>query len=99
MSVALEVEQAVAGFVNTSPDGRQFAIEDVNTYIMSLWNAACGPLRLNFTQPELHSFLDKCCDICLVKTATGYKVEKSKIDIGRLTQQEWEVLEIGRAHV
>ena len=92
MSVALEVEQAVAGFVNTSPDGRQFAIEDVNTYIMSLWNAGCGPVRLNFTQPELHSFLDKCCDICLVKTATGYKVEKSKIDIGRLTQQEWEVL-------
>ena len=92
MSVALEVEQAVAGFVNTSPDGRQFAIEDVNVYIMSLWNAGCGPVRLNFTQPELHSFLDKCCDICLVKTATGYKVEKSKIDIGRLTQQEWEVL-------
>ena len=92
MSVALEVEQAVAGFVNTSPDGRQFVIEDVNTYIMSLWNAGCGPVRLNFTQPELHSFLDKCCDICLVKTATGYKVEKSKIDIGRLTQQEWEVL-------
>ena len=92
MSVALEVEQAVAGFVNTSPDGRQFAIEDVNTYIMSLWNAGCGPVRLNFTQPELHSFLDKCCDICLVKTATGYKVEKSKIYIGRLTQQEWEVL-------
>lgn len=92
MSVALEVEQAVAGFVNTSPDGRQFAIEDVNTYIMSLWNAGCGPVRLNFTQPELHSFLDKCCDICLVKTATGYKVEKSKIDIGRLTQQEREVL-------
>lgn len=92
MSVALEVEQAVAGFVNTSPDGRQFAIEDVNTYIMSLWNAGCGPVRLNFTQPEFHSFLDKCCDICLVKTATGYKVEKSKIDIGRLTQQEWEVL-------
>ena len=90
--MALEVEQAVAGFVNTSPDGRQFAIEDVNTYIMSLWNAGCGPVRLNFTQPELHSFLDKCCDICLVKTATGYKVEKSKIDIGRLTQQEWEVL-------
>lgn len=92
MSVALEVEQAVAGFVNTSPNGRQFAIEDVNTYIMSLWNAGCGPVRLNFTQPELHSFLDKCCDICLVKTATGYKVEKSKIDIGRLTQQEWEAL-------
>ena len=92
MSVALEVEQAVAGFVNTSPDGRQFAIDDVNKYIMSLWNAGCGPVRLNFTQPELHSFLDKCCDICLVKTATGYKVEKSKIDIGRLTQQEWEVL-------
>ena len=92
MSVALEVEQAVAGFVNTSPDGRQFTIEDVNAYIMSLWNAGCGPVRLNFTQPELHSFLDKCCDICLVKTATGYKVEKSKIDIGRLTQQEWEVL-------
>lgn len=92
MSVALEVEQAVAGFVNTSPDGRQFAIEDVNVYIMSLWNAGCGPVRLNFTQPELHSFLDKCCDICLVKTATGYKVEKSKIDIERLTQREREAL-------
>jgi hypothetical protein len=92
MSVALEVEQAVAGFVNTSPNGRQFATEDVNVYIMSLWTAGCGPVRLNFTQPELHSFLDKCCDICLVKTATGYKVEKSKIDIERLTQREREAL-------
>ena len=43
MSVALEVEQAVAGFVNTSPDGRQFAIEDVNVYIMTQFHATRTP--------------------------------------------------------
>lgn len=92
MSVALEIEQAVAGFINTSPDKMVFTIEDVNSYIMSLWNAGCGPVRLNFTQLELHNFLDKCCKICLDKVIAGYIITKSKLDISKLTQAELKIL-------
>lgn len=80
MSVALEVEQAVAGFVNTSPDGMEFTIEDVNDYIMSLWNAGCGPVRLNFTQQDLRHYLNWCRGICLSKNHPGYKIDKSLLE-------------------
>lgn len=90
--VALDVEQAVAGFINTRPDGQEFTVANVNDYIMSLWNAGCGPIRLNFTQPELRTFLDKCCNLCLSKTADGYVIEKRRINTGELTQRERRTL-------
>lgn len=80
MSVALEVEQAVAGFVNTHKDGTEFSITDVNDYIVSLWNAGCGPIRLNFTQQELKDYLDSCRGICLSTTNPGYVIDKSGLD-------------------
>lgn len=90
--VALDVEQAVAGFINTSPDGREFTVANVNDYIMSLWNAGCGPIRLNFTQPQLRDFLGKCCNVCLDRTVAGYKIDKSRLNTSGLTQREREEL-------
>lgn len=82
MSVALDVEQAVAGFVNTRPDGTEFDLPQVNEYIMSLWNAGCGPVRLNFTQAQLDEFLKSCCKICLAVKGSHprYVIEKSRLD-------------------
>lgn len=47
MCVALEREQAVAGYINTHPDSHEFTIEDVNEYIMS-HRAAPGDRRWDF---------------------------------------------------
>lgn len=88
MCVALDREQAVAGYINTHPDGHEFTIENVNEYIMSLWNAGCGPVRLNFTQPELKSCLDACRGICLSSTAPFYKIDKTLLDADNLTEAE-----------
>lgn len=80
MSVALDVNQAVAGFVNTHDDKLVFTLQDVNDYIVSLWNAGCGPVRLNFTQNELANYLDSCMGICLDKYSPRYKINKSLLD-------------------
>ena len=77
MCVALEKEQVVAGYVNRHADGLEFTIHQVNDYIMSLWNAGCGPIRLNFTQQELRDYLDSCRGICLSSTQPGYVIDKS----------------------
>lgn len=92
MCVALEVEQAVAGFVNTSEDGRRFDVDDVNEYIMSLWNAGLGPVRLNFTQQQLRDYLEKCRGLCLSRTNLGYQIDKSGLGLD-LTKKELELLE------
>lgn len=91
MCVAIEKEQVVAGYVNRHDDGWEFTLDDINQYIVSLWNAGCGPIRLNFTQQELESYLDRCDGICLTKTAGGYMVDKTNLNI-ELTPEEREIL-------
>ena len=77
MCVAVEKEQVVAGFINRNKDGLEFTLHDIDDYILSLWNAGCGPIRLNFTQQELKDFLDSCRGICLSSTHSGYVIDKS----------------------
>ena len=62
---AIDVEQVVGGFINVHEDGEYFVLQDVYDYISSLWNAGCGPIRLNFTRPEMVKYLDRCNGICL----------------------------------
>ena len=77
MSIAVEAEQVVAGFINTTPDKTNFTLEDIYDYIGVLWNAGCGPVRLNFTRNEMIHFLDSCDGICLRKTSNGWCIDKS----------------------
>lgn len=87
MCVAIEKEQAVAGYVNQNADGTEFTIDQVNDYIMSLWNAGCGPIRLNFTQQELRDYLESCRGLCLSSTHPGYMIDKSGLS-DDMTEQE-----------
>ncbi len=87
MCVAIEKEQAVAGYVNRHADGTEFTIQQVNDYIISLWNAGCGAIRLNFTQEELRDYLDSCRGICLSTTEPGYVIDKSGLDFA-MTPEE-----------
>lgn len=89
--VAIEKEQVVAGYVNQHDDGWNFTMDDVNQYIVSLWDAGCGPIRLNFTQQEMKDYLDRCDGICLAKTPGGYAVDKTHLDIA-LTKEEARLL-------
>lgn len=91
MCVAIEKEQAVAGFVNTNADGTEFTIDQVNDYIKSLWNAGCGPIRLNFTQRELRAYLESCRGLCLSSTYPGYVIDKSGLGLD-LTKKELDAL-------
>lgn len=77
MCVAVEKEQVVAGFINRHNDQLVFTVGDVEEYILSLWNAGCGPVRLNFTQQELKNYLDRCEGICLNVMPQGYQINKS----------------------
>ena len=67
MSVAIDTEQVIAGFVNINKDGLEFSVEDIYDYITSLWNAGCGPLRINFKKDELINYINRCNGICLRK--------------------------------
>lgn len=67
MSVAIDTEQVIAGFVNINEDGIEFSVEDIYNYITSLWNAGCGPLRINFKKDELINYINRCNGICLRK--------------------------------
>lgn len=91
MCVAVEKEQVVAGYVNQHDDGFLFTLDDLNEYILSLWNAGCGPIRLNFTQQELQGYLNRCDGICLSNTVDGYVVNKAHLNID-LTQEEAALL-------
>lgn len=77
MCVAVDKEQVVAGFVNRNKDHLEFTLEDVNAYILSLWNAGCGPIRLNFKNQELKNYLDQCDGVCLRIRKDGYMIDKS----------------------
>ncbi len=93
MSIAVDVELVVAGFVNRHSDKEQFTVDDVwHNYITSLWNAGCGPVRLNFTKDELELYLDKCVGVCLDKTLRGYRINKSLLS-SQMTEKEADFLD------
>lgn len=77
MCVAVEKEQVVAGFINRNKDGLDFTMRNINDYVLSLWNAGCGPIRVNFTDQEMRDYLDRCDGVCLRITPEGYKIDKS----------------------
>ena len=77
MCVAIEKEQVIAGFINRNKDGIDFTLDDINDYILSLWNAGCGPIRLNFKSQDMKNYLDQCDGVCLRVTPSGYKIDKS----------------------
>lgn len=91
MCVAVEKEQVVAGFVNRNRDGFEFTLRDIDDYILSLWNAGCGPIRLNFKRQELRNYLDRCDGICLQVTPRGYRIDKSLLS-AEMTSEESEFL-------
>lgn len=80
MCVAIDTEQVVAGFVNTHEDGLVFSTHDIYEYIISLWNAGCGPVRLNFTKQEMINYLDSCRGICLSIEKPGWVIDKSLLN-------------------
>lgn len=98
MCVAVEKEQVVAGYVNQHDDGFRFTLDDLNKYVLSLWNAGCGPIRLNFTQQELRDYLDRCDGICLSSTPGGYVVDKTHLSID-LTKEEEALLHHDKGRV
>lgn len=75
--MAIDKEQVVAGYINRHDDCLEFTVHDVEEYIRSLWNAGCGPIRLNFTQQELRNYLDQCKGLCLQIMPGGYRIDKS----------------------
>ena len=87
MCYAIEKEQAVAGYINRNADGMEFTLYDVYDYISSLWNAGCGPIRLNFKNNELRNYLDLCDGICLKITPKGYRIDKSLLST-EMSQEE-----------
>ena len=91
MCVAVEKEQVVAGFINRNKDGMDFTLKDIDAYILSLWNAGCGPIRLNFTIKELKNYLERCDGVCLRITSDGYRIDKSFLST-KMTKQEQEFL-------
>lgn len=91
MSVAVDKEQVVAGFINTNKDGLEFSTEDIYSYVLSLWNAGCGPIRLNFTRYEMEMFLNNCDGVCLRTTGEGYVIDKSLLN-PNMSEKERELL-------
>ena len=91
MCVAIDKEQVVAGFINQNKDGFDFTLHDIYDYISSLWNAGCGPIRLNFKRQELQNYLESCNGICLRITPQGYKIDKSLLS-EEMTPKEKEFL-------
>lgn len=89
--VAVEANQVIAGYVNTHSDGHVFTIDDVYNYILSLWNAGCGPIRLNFTQRELRDYLESCRGTCLSNAHSGYVIDKSGLNFV-MTEEEQRFL-------
>lgn len=91
MCVAIDKEQVVAGFINRNKDGLDFTLHDIYDYTSSLWNAGCGPIRLNFKRQELQNYLESCNDVCLRITPQGYKIDKSLLS-EEMTPEEKEFL-------
>ena len=92
MSVAIDTEQVIAGFVNINKDGLEFSVEDIYDYITSLWNAGCGPLRINFKKDELINYINRCNGICLRKIGFQcWRIDKSLLS-DQMSPEEREFL-------
>ena len=92
MSVAIDTEQVIAGFVNINKDGLEFSVEDIYDYIKSLWNAGCGPVRINFKKNELIRYINRCNGICLRKVGLQrWKIDKSLLS-DQMSPEEREFL-------
>lgn len=92
MCVALNKEQVVAGFINRNEDGMCFTLQDIYDYTSSLWNAGCGPIRLNFKRQEMKNYLDMCNNICLRRTPQGYTIYKGDLRSTFTSPEEKEFL-------
>lgn len=92
MSYALDVEQAVAGFINTHEDGTHFTVDDIYDYVRSLWNCGLGPIRLNFTKKNLEAFLHRCNGHCLDSAITFFVINKSYLSDDTMTTEEYDFL-------
>lgn len=91
MDCPVDVNQVVAGFVNRNKDGIEFTIEDVYSYILSLWNS-CGLVRLNFTKPQCIEYLNKCDGVCIRITSKGWKIDKSLLSDKFISPKEEKFL-------
>ena len=92
MSVAVDKEQVIAGFININEDGLKFSVEDVYDYITSLWNAGCGPVRINFKKNELINYINRCNGICLRKIGFQcWRIDKSLLS-DQMSHEEREFL-------
>ena len=92
MSVAVDKEQVIAGFININEDGLKFSVEDVYDYITSLWNAGCGPVRINFKKNELINYINRCNGICLRKIGFQcWRIDKSLLS-DQMSPEEREFL-------
>lgn len=90
MDCPVNVEQVVAGFINRNKDGAEFTIDDVYSYILSLWNS-CGLVRLNFTKSQCIEYLNKCDGVCLRIISTGWCIDKSLLS-DKMSPKERELL-------
>lgn len=50
MCIAVDKELIITGFLNQLSKEESFTIDDVMEYVRMLWNAGCGPIRLNFSR-------------------------------------------------
>lgn len=92
MSVAVDKEQVIAGFININEDGLEFSVEDIYDYITSLWNAGCGPVRINFKKNELINYINRCNGICLRKIGFQcWRIDKSLLS-DQMSPEEREFL-------
>lgn len=80
MCVAIDKELVVVGFLNQQAGNESFTIDDVMEYVRMLWNAGCGPIRLNFSRQELVDFLAVCSPL-INMSADSYQMDHSAITI------------------
>lgn len=91
MAYAIDKNTVIAGFVNTHKDRTEFDLNDIYNYIISLWNAGVGPIRLNFTKAEMKYYLEACVGVCLQRTLDHYYIDKSLLN-DKMSKKEANLL-------
>lgn len=91
MAYAIDKNTVIAGFVNTHKDKTEFDLNDIYDYILSLWNAGVGPIRLNFTKIEMKYYLEACVGVCLQRTSDHYYIDKSLLN-DKMSKKEANLL-------
>ena len=90
MSICVEKEQVVCDFLNHREHGATFTLKELIDHTDSMWNAGCGPIRLNFTEEEMRGFLVLCEGKFLEKAGKDkWTIDKSKLAT-MLTEEEKE---------